>query len=60
MINREINVENNQSTWMINGKHASQKNVEEAVKELRIQVGNLCQFLPQVGQIVCPNMSVSL
>ncbi|XP_006627036.2 structural maintenance of chromosomes protein 5 [Lepisosteus oculatus] len=46
-INREIHVENNQSTWMINGKHASQKTVEEAVKALQIQVGNLCQFLPQ-------------
>ncbi|KAG7322996.1 hypothetical protein KOW79_014342 [Hemibagrus wyckioides] len=47
VINREITVENNQSAWMINGKHASQKAVEEAVKELQIQVGNLCQFLPQ-------------
>ncbi|KAM9455805.1 structural maintenance of chromosomes protein 5 [Clarias gariepinus] len=47
VINREITVENNQSVWMINGKHSSQKVVEEAVKELRIQVGNLCQFLPQ-------------
>lgn len=49
VINREITVENNQSVWMINGKHSSQKVVEEAVKELRIQVGNLCQFLPQVS-----------
>ncbi|MCJ8742870.1 hypothetical protein PDJAM_G00087220 [Pangasius djambal] len=47
VISREITVENNQSVWMINGKHASQKVVEEAVKELHIQVGNLCQFLPQ-------------
>ncbi|XP_055065038.2 structural maintenance of chromosomes protein 5 [Misgurnus anguillicaudatus] len=47
VITREIQVENNQSSWMINKKHASQKAVEEAVKELRIQVGNLCQFLPQ-------------
>ncbi|KAF4082740.1 hypothetical protein AMELA_G00155010 [Ameiurus melas] len=47
VINREMNVENNQSVWMINGKHTSQKVVEEAVKELHIQVGNLCQFLPQ-------------
>ncbi|XP_051971973.1 structural maintenance of chromosomes protein 5 [Xyrauchen texanus] len=47
IITREIQVENNQSTWMINKKHASQKAVEEAVKELHIQVGNLCQFLPQ-------------
>ncbi|XP_076875246.1 structural maintenance of chromosomes protein 5 isoform X2 [Brachyhypopomus gauderio] len=32
---------------MIGGKHTSLKAVEEAVKELHIQVGNLCQFLPQ-------------
>ncbi|XP_057176786.1 structural maintenance of chromosomes protein 5 isoform X3 [Triplophysa rosa] len=32
---------------MINKKHTSQKAVEEAVRELHIQVGNLCQFLPQ-------------
>lgn len=42
-------MENNQSVWMLNGKHSSQKAVEEAVKELQIQVGNLCQFLPQVS-----------
>ncbi|XP_026129075.1 structural maintenance of chromosomes protein 5-like [Carassius auratus] len=47
VITREIQVENNQSTWMLNRKHSSQKAVEEAVKELHIQVGNLCQFLPQ-------------
>ncbi|KAK7126137.1 hypothetical protein R3I93_021499 [Phoxinus phoxinus] len=47
VITREIQVENNQSSWMLNKKHSSQKAVEEAVKELHIQVGNLCQFLPQ-------------
>ncbi|XP_072306194.1 structural maintenance of chromosomes protein 5 [Eucyclogobius newberryi] len=47
VINREIHVENNQSLWMINGKHCNQKTVEEEVKSLRIQVSNLCQFLPQ-------------
>ncbi|XP_055022058.1 structural maintenance of chromosomes protein 5 isoform X2 [Boleophthalmus pectinirostris] len=47
VINREIHVENNQSSWMINGKHCNQKTVEEEVKSLRIQVSNLCQFLPQ-------------
>lgn len=46
-INREIHVENNQSLWMLNGKHCNQKTVEEEVKSLRIQVSNLCQFLPQ-------------
>ncbi|XP_030625495.1 structural maintenance of chromosomes protein 5 [Chanos chanos] len=47
VINREIFVENNQSVWMLNGRHSSQKAVEEEVKALHIQVGNLCQFLPQ-------------
>uniref|UniRef100_A0A4W5NZ89 Structural maintenance of chromosomes protein 5 n=1 Tax=Hucho hucho TaxID=62062 RepID=A0A4W5NZ89_9TELE len=46
VINREIHVENNQSVWMLNGRHSSQKAVEE-VKALQIQVSNLCQFLPQ-------------
>ncbi|XP_061843250.1 structural maintenance of chromosomes protein 5 [Nerophis lumbriciformis] len=47
VINREIIMENNQSVWTLNGKHSNQKSVEEAVKALRIQVSNLCQFLPQ-------------
>ncbi|TNN82879.1 Structural maintenance of chromosomes protein 5 [Liparis tanakae] len=47
VINREIHVENNQSLWMLNGRHCNQKSVEEEVKALRIQVSNLCQFLPQ-------------
>uniref|UniRef100_A0AAQ4S892 Structural maintenance of chromosomes protein 5 n=1 Tax=Gasterosteus aculeatus aculeatus TaxID=481459 RepID=A0AAQ4S892_GASAC len=47
VINREIHVENNQSLWMLNDRHCNQKSVEEEVKALRIQVGNLCQFLPQ-------------
>ncbi|KAM4611009.1 structural maintenance of chromosomes protein 5 [Polymixia lowei] len=47
VISREIYVENNKSVWMLNGKDSSQKVVEEKVKALQIQVGNLCQFLPQ-------------
>ncbi|XP_067114243.1 structural maintenance of chromosomes protein 5 [Osmerus mordax] len=47
LIQRDIFVENNQSVWMLHGKHSSQKAVEEEVKALHIQVGNLCQFLPQ-------------
>ncbi|XP_041801701.1 structural maintenance of chromosomes protein 5 [Chelmon rostratus] len=52
VINREIVVENNQSLWTLNGRHCSQKAVEEEVQALHIQVDNLCQFLPQekVGQ----------
>ncbi|XP_059189249.1 structural maintenance of chromosomes protein 5 [Centropristis striata] len=47
VVNREIHVENNQSLWMLNGRHCNQKAVEEEVKALHIQVSNLCQFLPQ-------------
>lgn len=47
ILTREIQVSNNQSTWYINGKNASLKMVEEQVAALNIQVGNLCQFLPQ-------------
>ncbi|KAA8591130.1 hypothetical protein FQN60_002073 [Etheostoma spectabile] len=47
VINREIHVENNQSLWILNGRHCNQKAVEEEVKSLCIQVSNLCQFLPQ-------------
>uniref|UniRef100_A0A1A8QLH6 Structural maintenance of chromosomes protein 5 n=1 Tax=Nothobranchius rachovii TaxID=451742 RepID=A0A1A8QLH6_9TELE len=47
IINREIHVENNQSLWMLNGRHCSLKQVEEEVRTLQIQVSNLCQFLPQ-------------
>uniref|UniRef100_A0A3Q3W9Y7 Structural maintenance of chromosomes protein 5 n=1 Tax=Mola mola TaxID=94237 RepID=A0A3Q3W9Y7_MOLML len=47
VVNREIHMENNQSLWMMNGKQCNQKAVEEAVKNLHIQVSNLCQFLPQ-------------
>nr|XP_033780573.1 structural maintenance of chromosomes protein 5 [Geotrypetes seraphini] len=47
VITREIHVVNNQSLWFINKKAASQKMVEEQIAALNIQVGNLCQFLPQ-------------
>lgn len=48
VIHREIHVENNRSVWMLNKRHCSQKDVEEEVRTLQIQVSNLCQFLPQV------------
>ena len=56
VINREINTEN-LSAWTLNGKASSQKAVEEEVKALQIQVGNLCQFLPQVGLCAFPSPS---
>ncbi|XP_068092361.1 structural maintenance of chromosomes protein 5 isoform X2 [Hyperolius riggenbachi] len=47
IITREIQVSNNQSSWYINKKSVSLKMVEEQVAAMNIQVGNLCQFLPQ-------------
>uniref|UniRef100_A0A4W2HXA9 Structural maintenance of chromosomes protein 5 n=1 Tax=Bos indicus x Bos taurus TaxID=30522 RepID=A0A4W2HXA9_BOBOX len=47
VITREIDVAKNQSSWFINKKSTSPKVVEEQVAALNIQVGNLCQFLPQ-------------
>ncbi|XP_023577686.1 structural maintenance of chromosomes protein 5 isoform X2 [Octodon degus] len=47
VITREIDVAKNQSSWSINRKSTTQKVVEEQVAALNIQVGNLCQFLPQ-------------
>ncbi|KAG5261820.1 hypothetical protein AALO_G00288890 [Alosa alosa] len=47
VIQRDINVDSNQSVWQLNGRPSNQKQVEEEVRALRIQVGNLCQFLPQ-------------
>ncbi|XP_069138158.1 structural maintenance of chromosomes protein 5-like [Argopecten irradians] len=43
---REIH-RNNQSQWSVNGRGAPLKAVEELVTSKNIQVGNLCQFLPQ-------------
>ncbi|XP_007441975.1 structural maintenance of chromosomes protein 5 isoform X1 [Python bivittatus] len=47
IIKREIFVTNNQSTWFLNDTPCTLKMVEEQVLALNIQVGNLCQFLPQ-------------
>ncbi|XP_078313053.1 structural maintenance of chromosomes protein 5-like [Crassostrea virginica] len=46
VISREIH-KNNNSTWSVNGRPATMKSVDELVANLNIQVGNLCQFLPQ-------------
>ncbi|NWS13743.1 SMC5 protein, partial [Pachyramphus minor] len=46
-ITREIQVANNTSSWLINGKPATLKAVEEHIAALNIQVDNLCHFLPQ-------------
>jgi len=34
-------------TWRLNGVRKNKKDIETLVEQLNIQVGNLCQFLPQ-------------
>lgn len=46
IIHREIH-KNNKSDWTINGRPATHRSVDELVAQKNIQVGNLCQFLPQ-------------
>uniref|UniRef100_T1IJX8 Structural maintenance of chromosomes protein 5 n=1 Tax=Strigamia maritima TaxID=126957 RepID=T1IJX8_STRMM len=43
---REIR-KDNQSTWMLNREPTSLKNIEDLMASLKIQINNLCQFLPQ-------------
>lgn len=47
VIKRIIEREANRSTWYINGKTTSNKEVSNLTKKLNIDVDNLCQFLPQ-------------
>lgn len=46
IINREI-FRDNTSVWTLNKQASSQKAIDKLVSELNIQIGNLCQFLPQ-------------
>lgn len=47
VIKRRINSSDNTSLWWLNGRESQFTKVAEVVKELNIQVDNLCQFLPQ-------------
>jgi chromosome segregation ATPase len=46
VIRRKI-FNDNSSTWKVNGRDSTQKEVLAFVKKLNVQVENLCQFLPQ-------------
>jgi len=46
VVSRQIDSDN-KSTFRLNGKKASESKVRDEVKELGVQVDNLCQFLPQ-------------
>ncbi|XP_033109453.1 structural maintenance of chromosomes protein 5-like [Anneissia japonica] len=47
VVKREIHRQGNRSVWYLGGKQAKQREVEELISSLNIQVSNLCQFLPQ-------------
>ncbi|XP_046972426.1 structural maintenance of chromosomes protein 5 [Vanessa cardui] len=46
LIKRTINLQD-VSTWSIDNKVVSEKQVQELIEKFNIQVDNLCQFLPQ-------------
>ncbi|XP_071746620.1 LOW QUALITY PROTEIN: structural maintenance of chromosomes protein 5 [Lepeophtheirus salmonis] len=46
-ITRKWSTRDSRTHWLLNGASVLQKNIEALTKELRIQVENLCQFLPQ-------------
>ncbi|KAG9041717.1 Structural maintenance of chromosomes protein 5, partial [Tulasnella sp. UAMH 9824] len=47
VIKRDMNSKNRSSTWTMNGKSVSMKEVVAKVKDFNIQVDNLCAFIPQ-------------
>ncbi|EXJ56544.1 hypothetical protein A1O7_06888 [Cladophialophora yegresii CBS 114405] len=47
VITRVIKREGNQSTYLINGKQSSGREVQVLANSFNIQIDNLCQFLPQ-------------
>ncbi|XDG07611.1 hypothetical protein ABKA04_007226 [Annulohypoxylon sp. FPYF3050] len=47
VIRMQIRKEDNKTKWWINGHDRIHKDVKELTNKLRIQIDNLCQFLPQ-------------
>ncbi|KAI1819698.1 P-loop containing nucleoside triphosphate hydrolase protein [Xylaria intraflava] len=47
IIRVQINREDNGRKWWLNGKESTHKAVQALTRKLRIQIDNLCQFLPQ-------------
>ncbi|KAI1457318.1 P-loop containing nucleoside triphosphate hydrolase protein [Annulohypoxylon moriforme] len=47
IIRMQIRKEDNKTKWWINGKDCNHQAVKNLTSELRIQIDNLCQFLPQ-------------
>eukprot|EP01104_Vermistella_antarctica_P014389 TRINITY_DN4517_c1_g1_i1.p1 TRINITY_DN4517_c1_g1~~TRINITY_DN4517_c1_g1_i1.p1 ORF type:complete len:1137 (+),score=335.80 TRINITY_DN4517_c1_g1_i1:43-3411(+) len=47
VVKRKIFRKDNKSLWWLNNKSSSQKEVKAKMKQMKVQVENLCQFLPQ-------------
>jgi chromosome segregation ATPase len=47
IVKRVIKRDGNKSTWFLNGRPCSHKEVRKLMRYFHIQVDNLCQFLPQ-------------
>jgi len=47
IIRVQINREDNGRRWWLNGRESNHKAIQELTRKLRIQIDNLCQFLPQ-------------
>ncbi|KAJ3408324.1 Structural maintenance of chromosomes protein 5 [Chytridiales sp. JEL 0842] len=47
VIERRFGTETTGSEWSLNGKKSTERDVKENIRNLNIQVDNLCQFLPQ-------------
>ncbi|KAG6001377.1 hypothetical protein E4U21_004410 [Claviceps maximensis] len=47
VIKVQIRREQNNQKWWLNGKETTHKKIQELMRSLKIQVDNLCQFLPQ-------------
>ncbi|KAL6410408.1 Structural maintenance of chromosomes protein 5 [Ilyonectria robusta] len=43
----QIRREQNSQKWWLNGKETNHKTIQSLMRKLKIQVDNLCQFLPQ-------------
>ncbi|KAF4124634.1 Chromosome segregation ATPase [Geosmithia morbida] len=47
VIRVQIRREQNNQKWWLNGKETTHKTIQNLMRQLKIQVDNLCQFLPQ-------------
>ncbi|KAF7553737.1 hypothetical protein G7046_g7010 [Stylonectria norvegica] len=47
VIRVQIRREQNNQKWWLNGKETNHKSIQALMRKLKIQVDNLCQFLPQ-------------